>query len=436
MQLEGWGETVHENLGDYDDVLKELHGKYKGRAKMAPELKLPMMLVGSAFMYHMTNVMFKSAPALGQVVKDNPDLMKQFAAATANTMQKGGDQPGMAGLFSGMFGGGPAAPPPAAPAAAPPAPLRGPSSAHVAEVQRFMQKAPGPASASVVDAQRPMKGLPPMPTEPAQGRDAAGAAERAGAPRAASGAGRGVARARGGEAAADARPAGRRRPAGGHVRRLRLQRRLRRLASLQSEAADMTSSRSSSPRRSCVGSRLAAAGARDAAAGAAGCARCSRALCGAGGIPCAGSVGIGGSPFMARCASTTLADAGPGAFCMNRCTSATRADDGPRSGAGGAAAGAAGGGAAGPPPNIPENSPAIPGWSPPFCIVLAVAAAKCFIRSGLSFTTCPSAGADLNITLVMWYMNALPTSIIGSLSSGAILARPLYLPCSSFSTSS
>ena len=37
-------------------------------------------------------------------MKQNPDLMKQFAAATANTMQQSGnDQTGMSGMFANMF---------------------------------------------------------------------------------------------------------------------------------------------------------------------------------------------------------------------------------------------------------------------------------------------------------------------------------------------
>eukprot|EP00873_Tetraselmis_striata_P033772 jgi/Tetstr1/454036/TSEL_040955.t1 len=151
FHLDGWGETISENISDYDDVLEELHAKYRGKSKMAPELKLLMMILGSAVMYHLTNTMFKSAPALGQVVKDNPDLMKQFAAATANTMQKQGtDKTGLAGLFSGLFGGGasgPAStyPPPDAqpPPGPPPGPMRGPSSSRVAEVQRFMHQTGG-----------------------------------------------------------------------------------------------------------------------------------------------------------------------------------------------------------------------------------------------------------------------------------------------------
>jgi hypothetical protein len=106
-RLDGWSESVNESVDDYDDIFEELHQKYKGDSKMAPELRLLMSLAGSAFMFHLTNTMFKSSlPGLDQVMKQNPDLMKQFAAATANTMhQSGTDQTGMSGMFSNMFGG-------------------------------------------------------------------------------------------------------------------------------------------------------------------------------------------------------------------------------------------------------------------------------------------------------------------------------------------
>jgi len=110
VKLDGWSDSLHENIDEYDEVFEELHEKYKGKAKMAPELKLLMMLGGSAFMFHMTNSMFKSVmPNVDQVFKQNPDLKKQFAQATANTMadqNKGGPFGGIAGMFSGLFGGG------------------------------------------------------------------------------------------------------------------------------------------------------------------------------------------------------------------------------------------------------------------------------------------------------------------------------------------
>ena len=92
-KLDGWSESIHENITDYDEVFEELHEKYSGAGEMAPEARLVMMLGGSAFMYHLTNTMFKSSlPGMGDIMKQNPDLMKQFANAAASTMG-GSDEP-------------------------------------------------------------------------------------------------------------------------------------------------------------------------------------------------------------------------------------------------------------------------------------------------------------------------------------------------------
>jgi hypothetical protein len=118
-RLDGWSENVNDGVDEYDDIFEELHEKYKGDSKTAPEMRLLMSLAGSAFMFHLTNTMFKSSlPGLDQVMKQNPDLMRQFAGATAKTMQDSGtDQTGMSGMFANMFnnggGGGNMPPPPA-----------------------------------------------------------------------------------------------------------------------------------------------------------------------------------------------------------------------------------------------------------------------------------------------------------------------------------
>ena len=107
-RLDGWSESVNDGIDEYDDIFEELHEKYKGDSKTAPEMRLLMSLAGSAFMFHLTNTMFKSSlPGLDQVMKQNPDLMRQFAGATAKTMQDSGtDQTGMSGMFANMFNGG------------------------------------------------------------------------------------------------------------------------------------------------------------------------------------------------------------------------------------------------------------------------------------------------------------------------------------------
>lgn len=115
VKLDGWSESINDNLGEYDDIFEELHEKYKSKSKMAPELRLIMALAGSGFMFHLTNTMFKSnLPGFDQVMKQNPDLMKQFASATANTMSQN-DNTGMAGMFSNMFKGAGNTPPPQEP---------------------------------------------------------------------------------------------------------------------------------------------------------------------------------------------------------------------------------------------------------------------------------------------------------------------------------
>jgi hypothetical protein len=110
LKLDGWSEQIHENLTDYDDIFEELHEKYKATGKkMAPELRLLMSLSGSAFMFHLTNSMFKQQPLPGveQVLRSNPELMKQFQAAAVNQMA------GVAGAAAAMSGGAsPSAPPP------------------------------------------------------------------------------------------------------------------------------------------------------------------------------------------------------------------------------------------------------------------------------------------------------------------------------------
>ena len=87
VKLEGWSESVHENINEYDEVFEELYEKYKTDTKMAPELKLMFMIGGSAFMFHLTNTMLKSSlPGMGDIMKKNPDLMKQFANVAMSSM--------------------------------------------------------------------------------------------------------------------------------------------------------------------------------------------------------------------------------------------------------------------------------------------------------------------------------------------------------------
>jgi len=87
LKLDKWSEHTMESIGDYDEVFEELHDKYNDSVQMAPELRLLMMVGGSAFMFHMTQSLFKTAsPEIGDILRQNPDIMRSVSQAAANNM--------------------------------------------------------------------------------------------------------------------------------------------------------------------------------------------------------------------------------------------------------------------------------------------------------------------------------------------------------------
>ena len=152
VKLEGWSESVHTNVEDFDDIFEELYDKYKERGKMPPEMRLMFAVAGSGFMCHVSNSFFRSKmPSMDDVLRQNPMLAKQMAQAAAaqagpgfgnfmgmamgmqsppgqqgvpmtSPMSAPMDPPGPTGAFFGASGRGAPNPSPAAQAAS--APLR------------------------------------------------------------------------------------------------------------------------------------------------------------------------------------------------------------------------------------------------------------------------------------------------------------------------
>jgi hypothetical protein len=90
LQLEGWSESIMEDIDSYDGVFEELYAKYRTKMQMAPEVKLIMMLGGSAMMFHLTNSMFKAAiPNVNDILKQNPGLAQSMMSAVKNTVPRG-----------------------------------------------------------------------------------------------------------------------------------------------------------------------------------------------------------------------------------------------------------------------------------------------------------------------------------------------------------
>lgn len=115
-KLDGWGESIMENIMDYDGIFERLHNKYKGSMEMEPEMELLFALGGSAFQFHLSQTFFKSAiPQLGQVLRENPAVIQGFmnVAQEAARRNQGGPPTHMGmqgppmGYPQGGMGGGP-----------------------------------------------------------------------------------------------------------------------------------------------------------------------------------------------------------------------------------------------------------------------------------------------------------------------------------------
>ena len=128
IKLEGWSESVHTNVEDFDEIFEELYDKYKERGKMPPEMRLMMAVAGSGFMCHVSNSFFRQKmPTMDDVLKSNPMLAKQMAQAAAAQAGPGfGNFMGMAmGMPPQGQGQGPSGMPPSSMAMDPPGPTGG-----------------------------------------------------------------------------------------------------------------------------------------------------------------------------------------------------------------------------------------------------------------------------------------------------------------------
>ena len=91
IYLKGWYEEVNENVDDYDEVFEELYDKYEDSIEVSPEIKLMMMLGGSAIKYHIAHTVMKSFMPNNQAdafLRTNPDLKNKIGDMVNNRMQQ------------------------------------------------------------------------------------------------------------------------------------------------------------------------------------------------------------------------------------------------------------------------------------------------------------------------------------------------------------
>lgn len=86
-KLDGWSESVMDNIDDYETIFAKLYEKYKSRGDLPPELQLMVTLVGGAFMFHVTKTMFSSALPKGLNDSQSSEIMKNISSAMANAPQ-------------------------------------------------------------------------------------------------------------------------------------------------------------------------------------------------------------------------------------------------------------------------------------------------------------------------------------------------------------
>jgi hypothetical protein len=106
--LDGWSEEINEDVenGDYDEVMEELYDKYYDKVQMSPEMKLMMMIGGSAVKFHISHTLLKSmVPGADTLLKQNPNLKNDIMNLVNQTDQGQAIQQQMNTINSDMMGG-------------------------------------------------------------------------------------------------------------------------------------------------------------------------------------------------------------------------------------------------------------------------------------------------------------------------------------------
>ena len=88
VDLIGFSEVVSLGIDDYNEVLDELYEKYKkyGR-KVEPEIKLMLMIGGSAASFHASKTLLKNVPGMENLQK-NPKFVNKMGKQFAESMSK------------------------------------------------------------------------------------------------------------------------------------------------------------------------------------------------------------------------------------------------------------------------------------------------------------------------------------------------------------
>lgn len=79
FHLAGWGDHMQVETESWDDVLEEIYEKYKGTGKkVAPEVRLLLLIIASASAFHFTKSQSSNLPGLDSLLASNPGLLSKI----------------------------------------------------------------------------------------------------------------------------------------------------------------------------------------------------------------------------------------------------------------------------------------------------------------------------------------------------------------------
>ena len=92
LELEGWSESINENITDFDDVFEEFAEKYfKDRSKLPVEIRLVGLILWSALSFHFTQQMAKRMANGGNFMgMSMEDMGNMFGPSRVQTQPQGG----------------------------------------------------------------------------------------------------------------------------------------------------------------------------------------------------------------------------------------------------------------------------------------------------------------------------------------------------------
>ena len=79
FHLSGWGDHMQVETESWDDVLEEIYEKYRGTGKkVAPEVRLLLLVIASASAFHFTKSQSANLPGLDSLLSSNPGLLSKI----------------------------------------------------------------------------------------------------------------------------------------------------------------------------------------------------------------------------------------------------------------------------------------------------------------------------------------------------------------------